>query len=212
MKIDAIKTVGGGRSVPGSRLPPGVAEVLHEVDTDRALTMAYDLSEYVARVIESRCGEVLRPSSIAGAQVLVDMTYDSEGRQIVYAIGQDIDDVRNALRAVIRKYVRVIHTGRECMDYGCDGHYTVPSEDGDLLVPLVCDGCGHTVSYQAWREWPIVSEPWISPREAARRLSIQYDAVRKRASRERWRRRGKGREVEYASESVAHSKAKEHAA
>ena len=208
---ETVARAGGGRSgKPGSQLPPGVAAVFHAVDTDRALAKAYELSAYVAKVIETRAGEVLRPSSIDGAQVLVDMTYDAEGRYIVYGIVDDLRTAKEQLGAVVRRYERVVQTGRECFDLACSGHYVVPAQDGSLLVPLVCDGgCGSVVDYQVWREWDIVTPDWVSPEEAGRILGdIAYDAVRQRASRGKWKRRGHGRTVRYWTEDVRREKAR----
>ena len=191
------------RSMPGSQVPPGMQEILDEDATQRALGAAYELSTYVAKVIVERCGEVLRPSSLDGAQVLVDMTYDTEGRYIVYGILDDLRTAKEALGSVVRRYERVVQTGRECFDLACSGHYVVPAQDGSLLVPLVCDGgCGSVVDYQVWREWPTVSPTWISAEEAARRLGCSVVAVWQRAKRGGWRKRGSGKATTYRAEDV----------
>jgi hypothetical protein len=197
------------RGAPGSQVPPGMQAILDEDATQRALMAAYELSAYVAKVIVERCNEVLRPSSLDGAQVLVDMTYDAEGRYIVYGILDDLRATREALGSVVRRYERVVQTGRPCFDYACSGHYLVPAQDGSLLVPLVCSDCRDVISYETWREWDIVTPDWVSPEEAGRILGdIAYATVRQRASRGKWKRRGHGRTVRYWTEDVRREKAR----
>jgi len=193
---------GGRTGKPGSQLPPGVAEIFHAADTDRALAKAYDLSAYVAGVIVERSGELLRPSSIDGAQVLVDMTYDAEGRYIVYGIVDDLRAAREALGSVVRRYHRVIQTGRACLDLACAGRYEVRQHD-PADDTLTCSVCGDAVGYDVWRQWTRTTPEWVTAEQAAAKLGVSVQAVWQRAKRQGWRKKGAGRAVRYHASNLA---------
>jgi len=72
-----------------------------------------------------------------------------------------------------------------------------PDADGGL----VCTRCGDKVPREQWERWGTRTE-WVTVEHAANMLGVSVMAVRQRASRGGWRRRGEGREVRYWAEDV----------
>lgn len=183
---------GGARAIPGPRVPPGVAEILAEDETQRALEATRGLVAYVRQVILDESQQALWPSSFAGAQVIVDL----EDQFLIYAIWDDLTSALEQLGAVVRRYDRVIQTGHQCIDVTCKGSYIVPAHGGKLSQDLVCDACSGPVAYDVWSKWP-QRVSWLTPEHAAKRLGVSVNSARIRASRERWRKTGTGRDVRY---------------
>ncbi len=190
------------RTVPGPRVPPGMAAILHEDATTRALDEAGRLHGDVWGVIRDAADErgldVLPDvRTIAGAQLVID-----DDELSAYGLWDDVVACIAALGSVVRRYERVIQTGHRCLDFACRGHYVVPAREGRASEALVCDRCGDTVGYDVWSRWPRARVVWLTPEHAAKRLGRTVGTVRVRAHRERWRKVGTGRQVRYHVDDV----------
>jgi hypothetical protein len=118
-----------------------------------------------------------------------------------YAFATDALEHRAAMRRLARRGTRRVRTHSACLDVTCTGQYVATLEGAQASSELVCDRCGDRVPHETWERWGTRTE-WVSVEHAANMLGISVQAVRQRASRGGWRRRGEGREVRYWAEDV----------
>lgn len=201
------------RSAPGSRVPPGMQEVLDEDEAARAIAAADDLAQFLAHVLVDELDVAgtpttpgrLRLAAQHAAHFIVDDDLPDSDDHGLMALGVQ-DDVREsltAMRRLARRAVRRVRTGHRCHQ-GCGGQYVSPlgvSTDRHEDA-LQCERCGHEVAHDVWSRWPRARVQWITVEHAAKMLGTTVPAVKMRASRGRWRRIGTGREVRYSVEDV----------
>jgi hypothetical protein len=119
-----------------------------------------------------------------------------------YAFATDALEHRAAMRRLARRGTRRVKTHSACLDVTCTGQYVATLEGVEASGELVCDRCGDRVPHETWERWGTRTE-WVSVESAMRMLGVETkQAVWSRAKREKWRRRGEGREVRYLAEDV----------
>ena len=105
------------------------------------------------------------------------------------------------MRRLSRRGTRRVRTESPCLDITCPGRYVVTLDGPEKNGDLVCTRCGDRVPQAQWERWGTRTE-WVTVEHAANMLGVSVMAVRQRASRGGWRRRGEGREVRYWAEDV----------
>jgi len=208
-----------GRAQPGSRVPPGVQEILDDDEIRRAINALDDWAAFIAHILVDEHDVIARSPSTPGrlrlaaehASVFVvprdaaespDVTWD---RWMALGTQDDLYEHLRTMRRIAGRAVRRIRTGHRCVT-GCGGQYVSPLGEGDRTeTALRCDRCGHEVAFDVWSRWPRARVQWITVEHAAKMLGTSVAAVKQRKRRERWRTIGTGREVRYSVEDVRHS-------
>lgn len=198
---------GGRRSgKPGSKVPPGVTEILNVEEHERAITAVDNWSLYLAHHlldIEPGIGRIsdTTPGRLRLAARWTDKLENEPDTFARYAFTYDAVEHLKTLRRLVRRNNRVVRTGSTCLNITCRGQYETivdgPDTDGDL----VCPSCKDRVPSSQWSRWGSLTQ-WVTVTHAARMLGITETATRQRAKREQWRRRNEGREVRYRTEDV----------
>jgi hypothetical protein len=193
-----------GRPAPGSKLPPGLMEILDAEEVHSALAAvdadavfwAHDIADDHDLQVPGLTAERLRFVS----QHIEHFTqHDDE--MLALAFDDDLAERLKEMRRLSRRGTKVIRTGRRCDEYGCTGKLISPlgregSDKGDTA--LICDADSrHQVPYSVWSAWPRARVRYITVEHAARKLETTVPAVKMRASRGKWRRIGTGRDVRY---------------
>jgi ribosomal protein S27E len=190
-------------SVPGSRMPPGMAEVLDVDEHQRALTELDEWAEFVAHVVldeEPTAGPA--PDSTPGRLRFASRWTDALRADVMlaYALEYDAREHLTALRRLSRRGTRKVPT-TACLDVSCDGTYVATIAGADASDEIRCARCGDVVPRETWERWGARSE-WVTVEHAAGMLGLSQAAVRQRAKRGQWKRRGDGRSVRYWTEDV----------
>jgi hypothetical protein len=193
-----------GRPAPGSKLPPGLIEILDAEEVHSALAAvdadavfwAHDIADDHDLQVPGLTAARLR---FVSQHVEHFTRHDDE--MLALAFDDDLADRLREMRRLSRRGTKVIRTGRRCEEYGCTGKLISPlgregSDKGDTA--LICDADGrHQVPYSVWSAWPRARVRYITVEHAARKLETTVPAVKMRASRGKWRRIGTGRDVRY---------------
>jgi hypothetical protein len=202
------------RSKPGSRVPPGMQEVLDQDELRQCITAVDDLAAFLAHVLADEldvaASSPATPPRLrlaaehAGHFIVSDDLPDTDDHGLL-ALGVQ-DDVAEALRNVRRlagRTVRKVRTGHHC-HAGCGGQYVSPlGTSGDRHEDsLRCEKCGHEVPHEVWSRWPRARVQYVTVDHAAKMLGITAGAVKMRAARGRWQRVGTGRDVRYSVDAV----------
>lgn len=191
---------------PGSRVPPGMNEILDLEEHERTITGVDEWALYLARHVLDETGTDERitnstPGRLRFAARWADVLEQEPDLMARYAFHYDAVEHLKALRRLIGRTVRAVPTGSACMDVACAGTYratiTGPDVDGDL----VCDRCRSRVSQDQWSRWGSQAE-WVTVAHAARMLGIPISTVRVWAHRYGWDRQGKGKYVRYRADHV----------
>lgn len=204
----STSSTGGRRpGKPGSKVPPGVGELLDAEEHQSALDTVSAWAMYLARHlvdITPGAGALsdTTPGRLRFAASWADKLEDEEDLFDRYAFRYDAVENLKALRRLVRRSNRTVRTGSACMDVTCRGTYTATVDGPEVTDELTCSRCGDKVPRSTWERWGARSE-WVTVAHAANMLGITENAVYLRASRGGWRRRGSGREVQYRTEDVA---------
>jgi hypothetical protein len=194
------------RSKPGAKLPPGANEMLDIDEYERAVRELDGWALYVARHlldVEPGIGTVPdeTPGRLRLAARWADRLSGDPDLFARYAFESDVRGHLVTMRRLARRGTRRVHTRSACLDVTCDGEYAAvidgPEVDGDL----VCSRCGDRVPRATWERWGARTE-WVTVEHAARLAGVTVAAVKQRAKRGKWRRRGTGRGVQYWAEDV----------
>lgn len=191
---------------PGSRMPPGMSEVIDRDEYQRAVDEVDEWAEFVAHVlIDEVPGIGSVPDSTPGRLRLAARWADRlEGHDDVmlrYAVQDDARKHLATMRRLARRGTRRVRTHSACMDVTCTGAYVAVIDGPDTTDELVCSRCGDRVSRDVWEKWGSQAE-WVTVEHAANLLGVSVQAVRQRASRGGWRRQGVGREVRYHMDDI----------
>ena len=198
----------GGRrpGKPGSKVPPGVNEILDIEEHQTTITAVDDWALYLAHHlldIEPGIGRI--PNSTPGRLRLAARWTDKLEAEpdmfARYAFAYDAVEHLKVLRRLVKRNNRIVRTVSACLNVACKGAYEAVIDGPDIDGDLVCPACKDRVPADQWSRWGARSE-WVTVTHSARMLGISETAVRQRASRGGWRRRGEGREVRYRTEDV----------
>lgn len=194
------------RAIAQSAPPPGVLDVLDDDELHRAITAIDDWALFLAHVLlDERDGLGTIPPSTPGrlrlASRWAEHFEDHPDVHLRYAIGLDAREHLRTLRRLSKRGTRLVRTDSACLDVTCGGQYVATIAGADVTDELVCDRCGQRVPPEQWQRWGSRAV-WVTPEHAARLLGCTVQAVWQRASRERWRRTGRGRDTRYHREDV----------
>lgn len=199
---------GSGRAggKPGSRMPPGMSEVLDTDEYQRAVDEVDSWALYVAHhLLDTVPGIGSVPDSTPGRLRLAarwaDRLADEPDLMARYAFESDAREHLATMRRLARRGSRRVRTESPCLDITCDGRYVVTLDGPDVDGSLVCTRCSDRVPREQWERWQSRAE-WVTVEHAANMIGVSVQAVRQRASRGGWRRRGEGREVRYHADDV----------
>lgn len=197
------KTSGGK---PGSQMPPGMSEVLDQDEYQRAVTEVDEWALYVAHhLLDTVPGIGTVPDTTPGRLRLAarwaDRLENEPDIMARYAFATDALEHRAAMRRLARRGTRRVRTHSACLDISCAGQYVATIDGPEVSGELVCNRCGDRVPHETWERWGTRTE-WVSVEHAANMLGVSVQAVRQRASRRGWKRRGEGREVRYWADDV----------
>jgi hypothetical protein len=200
---------GSGKSSgkPGSRMPPGMVEVLDVDEYQRAVTELDDWAEFVAHVlIDEVPGIGSVPDSTPGRLRLAarwaDRIEQHPDVMVRYALQADAREHLATMRRLARRGTRRVRTHSACMDVTCAGHFTAIIDGPEVDGFITCDRCGMRVEKDVWERWGSRAE-WVTVERAMTILGVATKhAVWARAKREGWRRRTEGREVRYHVDDV----------
>lgn len=187
---------------PGSRMPPGMSEVLDHDEYQRAVDDVDSWAEFVAHVlIDDNPGIGSVPDSTPGRLRLAarwaDQLEAHPDVMLRYALQDDARTHLASMRRLARRGTRRVRTHSACMDVTCQGQYVAELDGPDVDGDLVCSGCGQRVSQDVWSRWASRTD-WVTVERAMVMLGVETKhAVWSRAKREKWKRRGEGREVRY---------------
>jgi len=197
-----------GRVPPGSRLPPGMQEILEADEIRTALTAVDDWAEFVAHVTLDECGDVDAGSTPGRLRTVARHAghfIDHDDEMFALAFRDDLADHLRAMRRLSRHGVRRVQTGVRCQIPTCKGRYVSPlGTSADRTDDaLVCDkDPRHVVLYVVWSNWPRARVQYITVEHAAHMVGTTVEAIRQRAKRGKWRRIGTGRDVRYFVDDV----------
>lgn len=199
----------GGRASgkPGSRIPPGMSEVLDVDEYQRAVSAVDEWALFVAHVLVDEVAGIgsvpdTTPGRLRLAGRWADRIEQHPDVMLRYAIQADAIEHRDAMRSLARRGTRKVKTHSPCLDITCSGQYVAeqePREEHDW--ELVCTGCGDRVPSMTFERWGSRAE-WVTAEHVARTLGLTVQAVWQRAKRGGWRRMGSGREVRYHREDA----------
>jgi DNA-directed RNA polymerase subunit RPC12/RpoP len=198
------------RTAPGSRVPPGMQEILDDDEVQRAVTAIDDWAEFLAHVLADEL-DVAAPSTTTPARLRLAAHHSehfatvdySENGLLSLAVQDDLRDHLRAMRRISGRSVRRVRTGVRC-HVGCGGQYVSPlgtSEDRHDSS-IRCDRCGHEVLFVVWSAWPRARLQYVTVEHAAKMAGTTVSAIKMRASRQKWRRIGTGADVRYYVEDV----------
>lgn len=206
--LDLHPSPPAGHAVPGSRLPPGMQEVLDADEIATALRAVDEWAEFLAHVLADE-REVTAPDStparlrLAGEHAAHFLEHPDE--MLALAVTDDLHEHLRSLRRLAGRAVRRVRTGARCQHMGCEGWLVSPlgATENRHEDALVCDRDGrHTVPYSVWSGWPRARVQYVTVEHAAKMLGTTVPAVKMRASRGKWGRIGTGRDVRYAVEDI----------
>ena len=191
---------------PGSKVPPGVNEILDAEEYETTITAVDDWAEYLAHhLLDIEPGIGRAPDHTPGRLRLAARWTDKLEQEpdllARYAFKFDAVEHLKMLRRLVRRNNRVVRTGSACLNITCKGQYEAVIDGPDIDGDLVCSHCKDRVPAEQWSRWGAQSE-WVTVARAARILGISETAVRQRASRGNWARKGEGREVRYRTADV----------
>ena len=198
------------RTPPGSRVPPGMQEIMDDDEVQRAVAAIDDWAEFLAHVLADEL-DVAAPNSTTTARLRLAAHHSehfatidySENGLLALAVQDDLRDHLRAMRRIAGRSVRRVRTGVHC-HIGCGGQYVSPlgvSEDRHESS-IRCDRCGHEVPFATWSAWPRARVMYVTVEHAARMAGTTVAAIKMRASRQKWRRIGTGADVRYHVEDV----------
>jgi len=197
----------GGPSKPGSRVPPGVQDILDDDETTRALQAVADWAEFSIHVLADETdyrSPELTPARLRAMAQIENVTHFLEHHDQFLAIAwcDDLRDNLAALRRLAKRGVRPVRTQSACMDVTCAGEYVAHPHGTDATEDLTCSVCGDRVTWNEWHRWGSQAE-WVTVEHAMTILGVSTKmSVYQRAKREGWRRQGQGRSVRYHRDDV----------
>lgn len=203
--LDVVPSGPVGRSAPGSRVPPGMQEILDADEINRVLLAVDDWAEFLAHVLIDDLEAVVpdtTPARVRAAAEHADHFVNHEDELLAVSFLDELHDHLRAVRRLAGRGVRHIRTGMRCPH--CDGHLYSPLGDGESGDgALRCDkDARHQVPFIVWSTQPRARVKFITVEHAAHRLGTTNNAVRILASRRHWRRVGTGRDVRYLIDDV----------
>jgi hypothetical protein len=200
---------GGVRSVPGSRLPPGMREILDADEVTTAIDALSEWAEFCVHILLDEADVPAIPDAtparlrLAGEHAAHFLHHDDE--LLALTIQDDLHEHLKIMRRLARRGTRVVQTGMRCQVVTCSGRLVSPlgrpgsdRHDADLH----CDKCGAVVPHIVWSAWPKARVTYVTVEHAAKIAGTTVDAVKRRASRGKWRRVGTGRDVRYHVDDV----------
>ncbi|MFE9232040.1 hypothetical protein [Cellulosimicrobium funkei] len=199
LSVDATK--------PGSRVPPGVQDILDDDEVTRALQALADWAEFCVHVLADETG--YRSSELAPARLRAiaqpeNVAHFLEHPDPFLAIAwcDDLRDHLGTMRHLAKRGARPIRTRSACMNVTCPGEYIANPHGTDATEDLICSACGDRVGWGVWHRWGSRAE-WITVEHAMNVLGVSTKmAVYQRAKREGWRRQGRGKRVRYHRDDV----------
>jgi len=197
-------TVGAGRTPPGSRLPPGMQEILDADEIRRVLTAVDDWARFLVDVLVDECQATApepTPARLRLASVHAEHLSHHDDVMFAVAFDDDLHDHLRAIRRLANRNIRHIPTKHHCVRSVCAGHLVSTLGEG-ADAALRCDTCGDLVPFIVWSAWPKLRATYITPDHAAKMLHTTVQAVHQRARRGKWHRVGTGRDVRYSVEDV----------
>ncbi|WP_157257600.1 hypothetical protein [Oerskovia sp. Root918] len=192
-----------GHTVPGPRLPPGLAEILDVDELDSILTAITEWAEFLAHVLLDEVDAPdagTTPGRLRSVAQHVAHLLEHDDQLLALAFADDLDEHARTLRHLARRGVRTYRTGCDCQDGTCDGQYEVAMSG--TYPPAVCPRCHDVVPWSVWSSWPHKDIVYVTVEHAARLAGTTVAGVKMRASRGGWRKTGTGREVKYHVDDV----------
>lgn len=193
----------GGK--PGSRMPPGMTEVMDADEHDSAVRAVDEWAEFLVHVLLEVPDIGVLPDDtpprirLAAHWAWIFEHHDDEGLR--EAIPTEARAHLAAMRTLSKRGTRRVSTTSPCLDITCAGQYIATIAGPDVSDDLVCDGCGDRVPASSWTAWNSRTE-WVTVEHAARMAGTTVAAIKMRASRGKWRRTGEGRDVRYHRDDV----------
>lgn len=208
--LDVVPEPGQGvRAVPGSRVPPGMQEILDDDELRTTLAKVEDDAlSWVHMVLDEHAAPDGTPGRLRYVAARVAAIVESDDELFALAFLDDLAAHMRSLRRLARRGARLVRTGARCQLVTCAGHLVSPlgrpgaTESERRDDALVCDRCGATVPYSVWSSWPRARVQWVTVEHAAKIAGTTVAGVKMRASRGRWRRVGSGRDVRYFVDDV----------
>jgi hypothetical protein len=196
--LDLTPEQAGAHGAPGSRVPPGMQEILNAEEITSGLVVIDDWATFCVHVlVDEHIGLLVHGWTPARLRLIGEFTQhflDHEDEMLALSFADDLHDNLRTLRKLARRGTRQVRTGMECQDPICVGHYVaVVGTNEDAIC---CDKCKHRVEYSVWSSWPRTGH-YVTVEHAARMAGITIVAVKQRARRGQWRRTGEGRDVRY---------------
>lgn len=198
---------------PGSRVPPGMTQVLDDDEYRRTMDAVDGWTARVVDVLTSYIPGVGSVPDETPGRLRVTAKWATQLRAIDnstqwYDIWAGAESHMTALRILARRGSREVQTKSPCMLVTCEGEYVAQIDGPDVDGDLTCDRCGDKVASDQWSRWGGTrSKPdeWVTADKARALLGLEtVQGVYMRAKRQKWRRRGgKGREnVRFHREDV----------
>lgn len=205
--LDLTPAPAVGRTAPGSRLPPGMQEVLDQDEILQAVTAVDEWAEFLAHVIADE-REVSMPDATPARlrEVAKHIAHliGHEDEMLALSVADDLHTHLKAIRRLCGRAVRRVRTGVRCQMVTCSGYYVSPlGAVGDRHDDaLECDKCKHRVPHSVWSSWPKARVKYVTVEHAANMVNTTVAAIKMRAARAKWRRVGTGRDVRYHVDDV----------
>lgn len=212
--LDLATTRDAVPSKPGSRVPPGMQEILDDDELSRALTAVDDWALFLAHVLVDELDvAAVSPSTSARLRIAAghaahfvvdeDLPDSDDHGLMALAMQDDLYEHLRTMRHLAGRAIRPIRTGHRC-HAECGGQYVSPlgTSDNRHDDALTCDRCGHQVTYDVWSRWPRARVKYITVEHAAKMAGTTPETIRKRAARGKWGRTGTGRDVRYLVDDV----------
>lgn len=192
---------------PGSRVPPGMSEILDLDEIERALGLVDEYAEgWCHMLLDGSAIDVVPDFTPARLRLLsmhAAWFVDNDDRLFAMTFVADLGELLRQTKNLACRGERRVHTWHRCTDPECKGWMTavLGEHNGDLTCSKA--GCGVTVPYDTWSRWPHARREWITV-EHAKNLcgAATIGATYKRAARLGWRKRGEGKEVRFKREDV----------
>jgi hypothetical protein len=196
-----------GRTPPGSRLPPGMQEILDADEIRTALRGVDEWAEFVAHVTAEECDEVMPDATPARLRAVARHAghfLDHEDELFALAFADDLREHLHTMRRMSGRGIKRVQTWVRCQVATCKGRYVSPlGATADRTDDaLVCDHCGHRIPHVVWSAWPRAKVQYVTVEHAAHMAGTTVEAIRQRAARGKWRRIGTGRDVRYYVDDV----------
>lgn len=195
--LELIPSPPSGHETPGSRVPPGMQDILDNDETERALTALADWAEFAIHVLTDERPDDL-PDAIpdeapARLRILAAVPHvlhftEHEDHLLTAAFYDEIDTHRRALGTISSRSIKTVRTGRACRTLGCTGQYVSRISRDELDGSITCPKCHESVDMDAWLKW-VSDDKYVTVEHAANILDTSITATRKRASRGQWRRK-----------------------